>query len=372
MKILVINWRDIKNPEAGGAEIHIDELLKRKPAEWNVDFVSATFKDAPEKETINGYNVIRIPNNQIFNYTFKRRWEKEFKKNGYDLVIDDISKIPLATPQYIKDIPLCALHHHVHGLSLFKELPPHLASYVYYSEKLYLQAYRHTPIISVSESGKKELLSLNAYKNISVINNGIDITAFKHVSGINKTPQPTLVYLGRLKKYKRVDHVIKAYKTVHSAFPKSKLIIVGKGDDEPRLKKLVNELKLEPNIEFTGFVSEEEKVRILASSWVSAIASEKEGWGIGVIESNAAGTPVAGYKVPGLEDSIKDSYSGFLVENGKINLLAEKIELLFSNETIRKEFSANSLEWANRFSWDAAASQFYAKLNEIIAEFHKK
>jgi glycosyltransferase involved in cell wall biosynthesis len=235
-----------------------------------------------------------------------------------------------------------------------------------------LQAYRHTPIISVSESSKKELLSLSAYENISVINNGIDITAYKQVSGMSKTPQPTLVYLGRLKKYKRVDHVIKAYKTVHATFPESKLIIVGKGDDEPRLRKLVSELKLDSNIEFAGFVSEEEKVKILASSWVSAIASEKEGWGIGVIESNAAGTPVAGYKVPGLEDSIKDSYSGFLVENGKINLLAEKIELLFKNNELRKELSANSIEWANRFSWDAAASQFYAKLNEIIAEFYKK
>lgn len=372
MKVLVINWRDIKNPEAGGAEIHIDELLKRKPAGWEVDFVSALYKNSEEQEKINGYNVIRIPNNHLFNYTFRKFWRKEGKYKEYNLIIDDISKIPLATPRYIKDIPIVALHHHVHGVSLFKELPYALALYVYSAEKAYLKYYKNTPIISVSESSKSELLSLYPFRDISVINNGVDIEDFQSFRELPKTAYPSLIYLGRLKKYKRVDHIIKAFQNINKKFPESRLLIVGKGDDEPRLKALAEELKLSSSIDFLGFVSEEEKRALLSTSWVSAIASEKEGWGIGVIESNAAGTPVAGYSVPGLVDSICDQYSGFLIPNGNISLLAEQISLLFENDDLRKQYSQNAIQWGAIFSWDSAAGQFYEKLNSIVDNFYSK
>ncbi|HEX2982940.1 MAG TPA: glycosyltransferase family 4 protein [Ignavibacteriales bacterium] len=372
MKVLVINWRDIKNPEAGGAEIHIDELLKRKPADWEVDFVSASFKGAPNREAINSYNVIRIPSNSLFNYTFRLYWRKEGRRRGYDLIIDDISKIPLATPRYIKNITIVALHHHVHGASLFKELSYAPALYVYTAEKAYLKYYQNTPIISVSESSKNELLTLYPFRNISVINNGVDVDVFKDTRKKPKTDFPSLVYLGRLKKYKRVDHIIRAFQLVNKKIPESRLFIVGKGDDELRLKALTDELKLTSAIYFHGFVSEEEKRKILSTAWVSAITSEKEGWGIGVIESNAAGTPVTGYDVPGLQDSIRDQYSGFLIENGNINMLAEKICLLFEDKELRKQYSQNAVQWAANFSWDSAAKQFYEKLNKIVLDFRSK
>lgn len=372
MKVLVINWRDIKNPEAGGAEIHIDELLKRKPADWGVDFVSASFKGAPSREAINGYNVIRIPNNSLFNYTFRLYWRSKGRRRGYDLIIDDISKIPLATPRYIKDIPIVALHHHVHGASLFKELSYAPALYVYTAEKAYLKYYQNTPIISVSESSKNELLTLYPFRDISVINNGVDVDVFKDTRKEPKTEFPSLVYLGRLKKYKRVDHIIRAFQLVHEKIPASRLFIVGKGDDELRLKAITDELKLTSGIYFHGFVSEEEKRKILSTAWVSAITSEKEGWGIGVIESNAAGTPVTGYDVPGLQDSIRDQYSGFLIENGNINILAEKIYLLFEDKELRRQYSQNAVQWAANFSWDSAAKQFYEKLDKIVSDFRSK
>ena len=138
MNILVINWRDIKNPEAGGAEIHIDEILKRKPSDWNIDFVSSKFKGCKKFETINGYNVYRIFNNFLFNFTFYFYWKFKFSKKKYDLIVDDISKIPLSTPKYIKNIPILAINHHIHGKSMFKELPFFLALYIYLLEKHYL------------------------------------------------------------------------------------------------------------------------------------------------------------------------------------------------------------------------------------------
>lgn len=361
MKVLVINWRDIKNPEAGGAEIHIDEILKRKPSDWEVDFVSASFKNAPKREEINGYKVERIPNNYFFNYTFKKFWKKKYSKRNYDLVIDDISKIPLAAPKYIKNVPLIALNHHIHGKSLFSELNFPLALYVYMAEKHYLKYYKNTPIITVSESSKDDLLRNYKFNEISVINNGIELSQFYQSLKLNKFESPTLIYFGRLKKYKRVDHIIDAFQEILKHFPDANLLIAGRGDDVNRLQKKAAFVS-KNNIKFLGFVADEEKATLLARSWISIIASEKEGWGIGVIESNAAGTPVVGYSAPGLIDSINNGYSGLLAKSGDIKDLSEKILYLLKNESDRNKLSQNAIEWSRNFSWDKAAKLFYEKI----------
>ncbi len=368
MKVLVINWRDIKNPEAGGAEIHIDEILKRKPPEWEVDFVSASFKGAPAEEDINGYHIIRIPNNFLFNFTFIYYWFMTFSKNNYDLIIDDISKIPLATPLYIKNTPIVAVDHHIHGKSLFKELPLLMAFYVYILERFFLNFYTIIPIIAVSESTKKELISINNYKKIFVSHNGIEFEFLKQNNPHLIKRRSNILYFGRLKRYKRIDHIIQALLLIKKRIPEAELIIAGKGDDEERLKELVNELKLNESVHFLGFISDNQKSEIIHESTVFMIASEKEGWGISVLEANAGGLPVIGYDVEGLRDSIKEGYSGFLAENGNIEELAGKAILLLENKELMDRMSNESIVWASNFSWDNMALNFYRVINLTLVK----
>ncbi|OHD75233.1 MAG: hypothetical protein A2355_07305, partial [Spirochaetes bacterium RIFOXYB1_FULL_32_8] len=332
MKILVINWRDIKNPEAGGAEIHIDEILKRKPENWNIDFICASFKGSVPNEDYNGYKIIRIPNNSLFNFTFKNYWNKELKKRNYDLIIDDISKIPLATPQFIKNIPVLSILHHIHGKSLFSQLPYPFAFYVYHMEKYFLRAYQNTPLIVVSDSTKNELSNLYQYKQLSVSHNGIDFNQLNRGYDNSIKKPPHLLYFGRLKKYKRIDHIIEALKIIQKTIPEAILNIAGKGDDEDRLKEKCKFLNLTTSVNFLGFISEDQKIDLLKKSALYVIPSEKEGWGISVIESNAAGLPSIGYNVEGLKDSIKHEYSGLLIENGNIQKLADGIINLLTDE----------------------------------------
>src|SRR5208282_2083723 len=108
---------------------------------------------------------------------------------------------------------------------------------------------------------------------------------------------PNLLYFGRLKRYKRVDHVIRSFEIVHRKIPDSRLTIAGKGDDEDRLRKMAAELVPDGAIDFVGFIDEPGKLEYLTGSKLYVIASEKEGWGISVIESNAAGVPAVGYDV---------------------------------------------------------------------------
>ena len=359
MKVLVANWRDIENPEAGGAEVHIDEILKRKPSGWNIDFISAAFPGCQKQTEINGYRIKRIPNNLFFHYTFRNFWNRELKNNNYDLVIDDISKIPLATPKYIHNTRIVGIVHHLHGKSLYQQLSWPLAFYVSRVERSNLVAYRKTPVIVVSESTKNELKNLYNLEHLILSHNGIHFNRYNHSRRPAHFKQPVVFYFGRLKKYKRIDHLILAFAEVHKKIPASRLWIAGKGDDEQRLKKIMLQKGLSSCIEFLGYIDEKDKCYYLEKASIYATASEKEGWGISVIEANAAGLPAVAYDVEGLRDSIRDMKTGLLAQNGSIIDLAEKMEVLLINTPLREKMSEAAVKWASAFSWDKAANDFF-------------
>ncbi|RLB13547.1 MAG: hypothetical protein DRG35_06745 [Deltaproteobacteria bacterium] len=175
MRILIFNWRDIKNPEAGGAEVHLQEIFKRIAKKGHeVILISSKFNGCKDSEVIDGIKVIRIGNKFNFNFAATFYYLTKLRKEKFDIIVDDISKIPLCTPLYVKK-PLIAIVHHVHGRTLFKELPFFMASYVWLSEKLLIPLYKTKKIIAVSESTKKELVKMGiAARNITVIHNGIN------------------------------------------------------------------------------------------------------------------------------------------------------------------------------------------------------
>jgi glycosyltransferase involved in cell wall biosynthesis len=180
-----------------------------------------------------------------------------------------------------------------------------------------------------------------------------------------KSKDPLVVYVGRIKAYKRLDHLIKSFKIIKDVIKNSKLIIAGKGDQKP-LKKLSIELGIEPSVEFYDEVSEEEKLRLLRQAWVFVTPSMKEGWGITVIESNACGTPAIAYNVPGLRDSVKYNYNGILVEDGNENSLANTIVMVLKDGSLRDNLSKNALEWSKQFSWERSAEEFLKAMEAYV------
>ena len=131
--------------------------------------------------------------------------------------------------------------------------------------------------------------------------------------------------------------------------------IGGRGDHLAELKNYVKEKGLQNNVEFLGFLSEEEKAELLGRAWIFITMAYKEGWGITVIEANAMGTPVIGSDVPGLRDSIIDNKTGLLVKLNDLNKLSEKItELIFDKEKL-KQMSDEAKSWASNFTWENSA-----------------
>jgi len=363
MKILAVNWRDIKNPEAGGAEIHLHEILRRLAAKGHeITLISSKYKGCKTQENIDGIKIVRVGNKYLFNFAFLWYYLVKLRKSNFDVIIDDVSKIPLCIPYYVKK-PAIAIVHHIHGRSLFRELPFPIALYVYTMERLLIPIfYRDTVIVTVSESTKEELTKMGIQSdNIYVIYNGIGNSLFPD----KKSNIPTVIYFGRVKKYKRIDNLIRAFKYVKERIPNAKLIVAGKGDNYKELKSLANHLKLD-SAEFIGEVSEEEKIKLLQRAWVFVTTSEKEGWGLSVIEANACGTPAVAYDVPGLRDSIRHGYNGLLVEDGNIKALADIITHLLENNNLREKLSRNAVKWAKRFSWDRSAKKLEKVIRSVV------
>ncbi len=364
MKILVVNWRCPKNPEMGGAEVHMHEIFKRIAAKGHkVAYAAHSFSGASQKETLDGVEIYRTGNKFLFNRQFKSFYKKVLSKENFDLIVDDISKIPLGIPNYINK-PVVGIIHHIHGTSLYQELPKLLANYIIRSEKMIPKIYRDTPIFAVSQSTKDELIELGQPENkIDILYNAIDHSLFDDVK-VEKYSDPTICYIGRIKKYKNLEAIIDALPKVIEKIPNLKLKIGGTGDHVPNLQKYVAQKKLNGNVEFLGYLSEKEKAKEMAKSWLFVTMALKEGWGITVIEANAAGTPVIGSNVPGLRDSIKDNVTGRLVDLNNSDKLANVLIELLSDKIKLNTMSVEAKRWASKFTWDASAEHFLTKITE--------
>ncbi|MEM5825795.1 MAG: glycosyltransferase family 4 protein [Candidatus Aenigmatarchaeota archaeon] len=354
MKILIFNWRDIKNPEHGGAEVFTHEVFKRiAKMGHEVTIFSSEFKGCKKEEFIDSIRIIRSGGRYSVYIKARKYYNNFFSKESYDVIIDEINTLPFFTPSFAKKGEhIIALIHQLAREYWFYEtfFPINFIGY-HILENSILKKYVEIPTVTVSNSTKNDLLNLG-FKKVFIVSEGISFHPLRKIP--DKSEKPTIIYLGRLKKAKRVEHVIKAFNIVEKKIPKAKLWIVGSGYLRSHLEKISNK-----RVTFFGHVNEKKKIDLLSKAWILINPSIREGWGINVIEANACGTPCIAYDVPGLRDSIVDGKTGLLVkENGNIEALANAIIKVLEDEKLRNKLSINALKWARRFSWDKSAREF--------------
>lgn len=366
MRILVINWQDRKHPYAGGAEVHLHEIFSRLAAKGHqVTLLCCGFDGAPAEEEFDNMRIVRRGGRLLFNFGVKR-WTRELMAQGaFDVVIDDINKIPFYTARFI-DKPILGIVHHLFGKAIYREVDPVSASYVYLAEALVPRYYRAVPMMVVSESTRDDLVSRGMNRDmIRIVHNGIDLTQYRPDVSVAKTTEPTICFLGRVKRYKSIDHMLHAVNNLRSEIPALKAHIVGSGGDEKRLRGIASDLEIADRVTFHGFMSLEQKVNIVRQSWVVVCPSVKEGWGLTNIEANACGTPVICADVPGLRDSARHEQTGLLYPYGDISALTDRIRRMINDSDLRHRLVQGALAWAGRFSWERAADETEALLTQI-------
>lgn len=353
MKILMLSWRDKKNPKKGGAEVVTDKYLSGLASKGHeVTLLTSSFSNAKKKEQYNGYKIIR-KGGTLGVYFYG--WLYALKhKNEFDVIIDQINTIPFFTFLGIpKNKRICFIHQLCQNVWFWESgFPINWIGYLF--ENIYLKFYRNTRVITVSNSTKEDLVN-KGFTKVSVIENAID---FKPAGSVATKKSNQLCFVGRLKNSKRVHDCIKAVSLVKDKLPDLTLKIVGVGDKryENKLKKMVKELNLEKNIEFLGSVNLEERNKIMAESEAILVTSVREGWGLIVTEANANGTLAITYDVHGLRDANK---TGVICGNNTPENLSEKIVELLND----KSMIISKSEKALRFSYDYVDWQ--NNLNEI-------
>ncbi|MCS7259135.1 MAG: glycosyltransferase family 4 protein [candidate division WOR-3 bacterium] len=365
MRILVINWRCIKNPLAGGAEIYFQEIFRRIVKKgYAVTQLAVKYPGAQENETIDGIKIIRIGTPNTFNFAVYREVPHILAEQNFDLVIDDLNKIPFFSPWLTKK-PVLALMMHLFRKSIFKEVSFPLASYVYLAESLIPLCYKNNYFVAISESSKKDLINIGiAAPKIFVIPPGVDLNLYKPNFALKG--EKIILHVGRLKRYKSIDHLLYATKELSKKRRDFQVVILGTGDDEVRLKDLTMSLGIKDLVTFSGYVTEEEKIKYYQKAKVLVENSIKEGWGMIVIEANACGTPVIAAKSPGLTDAVCDGVSGYLYEYGNIKELTEKIELLLDNDELNYKMANAGINWAKNFSWESSAEAMFNLINKVV------
>ena len=366
MNILLLNWGDRKNPFGGGAEIHLEEIFSRIAKKGhNVTLLCSKFNNLPEEEIIDGIKIIRIGKRSTFNYDVRRYYINKLRFNKYDIVVDDINKIPFYSPLWVKS-PVLPVVPHLFGTTVFKEVSFPLASYVYLFEKPLVKVYDNMLIEVISDSTKDDLIERGFQEeNIRVVLCGIDHSIYCPEGDKNMTP--LVVFVGRLKKYKGVNIAIDAVRIILDKIPNLMFVVVGSGDACDSFKKYARKVLPEKNFKFTGFISEKEKINWLRKAHVVVNPSEKEGWGLTGVEANACGSVVVASDSPGIRDSIVNNITGKLVPHGDYKTMATEIYRYISDEDLRVRIEKNAISRARKLTWEKASYQTYKIIKEVLA-----
>jgi len=352
LRILWFNWKDITHPDAGGAELFTHEIAKRLARMGHdVTLFVSSYKGARREEVMDGIKVVR----EGGRYTVYSKAKGFYKKNSrnYDLIIDEINTKPFMTPKFVNDRQkIVAVIHQLAREYWFYETPfPISVIGYYYLEKRWLSAYQDTCTVTVSSSTEKDLNELG-FKDVHVITEGLSYEPLKEMP--EKEREPTLIYLGRLKKAKRPDHALEAFRIVKKAIPNAKMWFVGDGPLRYRLERNAPE-----GVTFFGRQPSSKVRGLLSRAWLLVYPSVREGFGLSVIEANAHYAPAIAYDVPGLRDSIIHNETGLLVkENGSIVKLANAVIELLRDEEQRHRLSKNAAEWSKRFDWEKSFREF--------------
>lgn len=360
--VVAVNFRDPGHPEAGGAELHLEEiLLEAVRRGWRVTWLASGFPGgAPESEH-RGMRILRRGSWWNFNWVVPGVLRRELSDPTPDLVIEDINKVPCFTPWWTK-APVAVIVPHLFGTTAFREATFLTAMYVLVLEALIPLVYRRSRFVAISESTRDDLARRGIPPaRVAVVHCGLDHATYRADPAVPRAPVPTLLFIGRLRRYKGVDWVMRAMPRVLRRIPAARLVVIGDGPWRPELRLAAARFGVAHAVEFRGFLPRAEKVRALQSAWALVQPSPKEGWGLTVVEAGACGTAVVAADSPGLRDSVRRDETGLLVPFDDDDGLAAALVRVLEDAALRERLGTQGVAWAGRFTWpDCARRSFDA------------
>jgi glycosyltransferase involved in cell wall biosynthesis len=352
-RITMLAWRDLEDPEAGGSEIHASHVAEL----WGHAGIEVTMRTsyAPGAAQVSwrdGYRVIRKAGRYM---VFPRAAFSEMMgwHGASDGLVEIWNGMPFFSPVWARR-PRVIWLHHVHDTMWEMTLPPRLARLGRNVEfKVAPPLYRRTPIVTLSQSSKEEIVNKLHFPSaqVTVVPPGID-PSFRP-GDEPKSEVPLVVAVGRLVPVKRFHALIDALATAKTRHPELHAVIVGEGYERDQLERQIGELDAGDWISLPGRVDDETLLSLYRRAWVLASASAHEGWGMTLTEAAACGTPAVATRIAGHSDAVVDSETGILVDDPAG--LGSSLERLLGDDALRECMSKAALQHAGRFTWAATA-----------------
>jgi glycosyltransferase involved in cell wall biosynthesis len=368
LNLIAFNWRDPKHPEAGGAELHLLEILRRAVRDGDrAVWLAERFPGAPAEDRVEGIEVHRAGSWYNAHLALGALYRKRFREERFDLVLEDINKVPFFTPLYAK-APVLAVIPHLFGGAAFREASIPVAAVVWAHESLIPFVYRRVPFLAISESTRDDLARRGVDpRRISVVRCGLTQEDYSVTVPPEDRRDPVILFLGRLRRYKGAQYAIRALPRVLAQVPAAKLVAAGDGPYRSELELLARSLGVAGRVTFLGAVSQREKVAALNQAQVAVAPSPKEGWGLTVIEANACGVPVVASRSPGLIESVREGETGILVPHGDEVALADGLIRLLTDRDLRLKQAKAAVAWASTFDWETCYRESRAVMERAAA-----
>jgi glycosyltransferase involved in cell wall biosynthesis len=355
LHILVMTDRDWTHPQGGGTGTNLFGQISRWVG-WGhrVSVIACSYPGAlPHERLDERLEIFRVGGRStVFPHAIWQQWRGLVRDP--DVVLEVVNGITFLTPLWQRR-PHVTLVHHIHRDHYVEELGEKGRVAAFLLETAPLRwLYRHSRFLTISHASARDIASHGIpLERIDVGYIGVELAAFGPGT---RAPTPELLYLGRLKRYKRIEVVLDALEAV----PEATLHIAGDGDHRAALEAEVAARGLSPRVEMHGFVDEATKLSLLQRSWVNLTASSAEGWALTVMEAAACATPSAALDVGGLAESIEHGRTGLLARDSAG--LADATRRIVADGELRERLGAAALERAREFTWDRTARESLAVL----------
>ena len=347
-RIHLLAWRDLDDPEAGGSEVHAHTVARLwAEAGLEVTMRTSTAAGHPPTAVRDGYRVVRRGNRYSV-FPISAVTEALSPRDG---LVEIWNGMPFLSPLWARG-PRVVWLHHLHAEMWQMMLPEPIATVGSTLEaRLAPPLYRRTPIVTLAESSRRELIEEMGLPpaNVTVVPPGIDPS---FTPGGTRSPTPLVVAVGRLTPVKRFHLLIDALVPLKERHPELEAVILGEGFERPALEARIAAAGATDWIRLPGRLPHDDVIDLYRRAWVLAASSAREGWGMTITEAAACATPAVVTRISGHADAVLDGRSGLLVAP---NDLTAGLDRVLSDTELRQRMAAAALTHARTFTWEATA-----------------
>ena len=353
-RLVILNWRDRRHPEAGGAELYCERLARELARRGRpVVLVTSRPAGAEARETADGFSIRRLGGRRSV-YPLALLWLLKHR-SSIGAVVDSQNGIPFFSPLVTGlRVPVVLLVHHVHQDLFTRALNPLAARLARWLEgPASRRVYRRRTVVVLSPSARTQVRRRLRFDGlVRVVSCGADTLGLR----AERAGLPRVVVVGRLAPYKRLDSLIDAMAVVRSRLPDAELHLIGDGPARAELEERARAAGVP--VVFHGRLSDAARDDVLGTAWLTVSASDGGDWAPSLVEANAAGVPALARRVSGLRDTVRHGETGWLVDDGSSEVLGEAIAralVTLADPALAAIMSERARAWAARFTWARTA-----------------